>query len=333
MDQESQESSFDIEAASDQIASDLFGSKTEDHDDEQESHNSDKETGDDEGKETETEGVEPEPVGDQPGTERSAPASWTKEMREHFAKLPKEVQDYIDVREKQMADGLKGANEYVYFGREMKDALSPYSHIIQEQGLSPAKAVQSLMNVHVALSKGTDDQKLDFLKKIANSYGIDINGFQAGTEKEVRYPPEIQAVIDRLNRVESIYQEFYQNDQQANYDRARSVVESFANDAAHPYFDEVADEIVIFFEKGLDLDEAYEKAVWANPVTRQKEIVRLQTEANEERLKKQKENADKAKQASSVNVKSRESKRTPTEPLGSMDDTMRETLSAIKSRG
>jgi len=53
-------------------------------------------------------------------------------------------------------------------------------------------------------------------------------------------------------------------------------VNAFASDPAHPFFDEVADDIVAFVRAGDSLSKAYEKAVWANPVTREKEIARQQ---------------------------------------------------------
>jgi hypothetical protein len=57
-------------------------------------------------------------------------------------------------------------------------------------------------------------------------------------------------------------------------------IDAFAADPAHPYFDELANDITKLFEAGLakDLPEAYEKAVYANPTTRQKEIDRLTAE-------------------------------------------------------
>jgi S1-C subfamily serine protease len=55
-------------------------------------------------------------------------------------------------------------------------------------------------------------------------------------------------------------------------------VNAFATDPAHPFFDEVSDDIIAILKTGASLAEAYEKAVWANPVTRQKEIARRQKE-------------------------------------------------------
>ena len=89
---------------------------------------------------------------------------------------------------------------------------------------------------------------------------------------------------------------------------------------------------MLLVKAGLPLQEAYEKAVWANPVTRAKELAKQQTAD----LAKARENARLAalpkKHAASVNVKSRDAGRTPTEPLGTMQDTMKQTLAEIKAR-
>ena len=65
-------------------------------------------------------------------------------------------------------------------------------------------------------------------------------------------------------------------------ERARIEIEvnAFAADPEHPYFDELSDEIVAILKTGASLAEAYEKAVWANPVTREKEILRRQKNSN-----------------------------------------------------
>ena len=83
---------------------------------------------------------------------------------------------------------------------------------------------------------------------------------------------------------------------------------------------------------GHSLKDAYEKAVWANPVTRQKEIARIQTEAAAKLKVAASKEAEAAKRASSANVRGRETRRAPTEPKGTMDETMRDTLEKIRNR-
>ena len=60
--------------------------------------------------------------------------------------------------------------------------------------------------------------------------------------------------------------------------KVSKIVDDFAKDPAHPYFDELADEIALQIKAGKTLQDAYETAVYANPVTRAKELARIQLE-------------------------------------------------------
>jgi hypothetical protein len=115
-------------------------------------------------------------------------------------------------------------------------------------------------------------------------------------------------------------------------DDVKKELDAFIADPAHSLFDDCADDIARFVSQGLSLQDAYDKAVWANPVTREKQVQsRLQTEA-EKAKERARLDALPKKKAAGVNVRGRETQRTPTEPLGSMEETMRETLAKIKGR-
>ena len=105
-------------------------------------------------------------------------------------------------------------------------------------------------------------------------------------------------------------------------DRARAKTEAevnnFANDGNHPYFDELADEIAIQIKAGKGLQDAYDTALFANPVTRAKEIARISSE-NAAKLKEKKRlEAEKAIKATSSNVRTIDTTRTPTEKKGAL---------------
>jgi len=94
----------------------------------------------------------------------------------------------------------------------------------------------------------------------------------------------------------------------------------------------VADDIVTFINAGLPLQDAYDRAVWANPVTRAKETERIRKEAENGFKDKAKQQGTAAKKASGVNIRSRDTGRAPTEPLGKMEDTLESTLKNIRER-
>ena len=258
---------------------------------------------------------------------RPAPKSWTKDRHELWAKLPPDAQDYYEVREKQFLDGLEQYKGEASYGKAMKDVLSPYKPILAAQGIDEAQAVQYLMNAHYKLTQGTTEQRMAAYHKLGQD--LRLTG-EAPSQSEVA--PEIRQLQEKLSGIESSLTARQQAEANAARERAAKEVSDFASDKANPYFDDVADDIVAMIQTGHSLKDAYEKAVWANPVTRQKEIARIQTEAAAKLKVAASKEAEAAKRASSANVRGRETRRAPTEPKGTMDETMRDTLEKIRNR-
>jgi hypothetical protein len=110
-------------------------------------------------------------------------------------------------------------------------------------------------------------------------------------------------------------------------------VDAFAKDPAHPYFDEVADHITLLLrDPKISLKDAYEQAVWANPVTRAKEQARLQKETEEAVRKAAEEEAKKAAAARGTKLRGKDGERASPDFVGSMDETLRETYKEIQGR-
>lgn len=263
-------------------------------------------------------------------TARAAPKSWAKEQHDYWSKIDPKAQEYIELREKQMLDGLEQYKGDSGFGKQMREVTQPYKAMLQAQGVDEPKAVQFLLNAHYRLTNAPAAEKQTYFAQLAKSYGIDIAALKPDDASTLT--PEMKALQDKVNGLESALT----TREQAALTEARAKVakdvEQFASDSSHPYFDEVADDIVAMIRAGAELKDAYEKAVWANPVTRQKEITRLNTE-NEVNLRaKAKEEAEKARKASGSNVRSRDTAKAPTDPLGTMEDTLRATLGEIRSR-
>lgn len=264
---------------------------------------------------------------------RQPPKSWTKEMQAKYSALPSEVQDYVELREKQMSEGLDKDRGDANLGRTMRDIMTPYRAMLQSQGVDEGKAVQSLMNVHYRLTNLPMEEKTAYLQSLAKGYGIDLANVPRGEEQQI--DPTIRKLQEELNGIK----QSLTNSQQATITQAKEKVsrdvEAFASTPEHAYFDEVADEIAAFIQSGNDLETAYEKAVWANPVTRQKEIARLQTEQEAKLREKAKTTAEAARKASGLNVKNRDTSRNPTGPKATMrnlDGALEESMREIKSR-
>lgn len=258
---------------------------------------------------------------------RAAPSSWAKEQHEHWAKMPKEAQDYVELREKQMLDGLGQYKGDATYGKQIRDVLAPHSQLLAAQGVDAPRAVQTLLNTHAKLSTASPADKLATILDIAKHYGVQLS---PGEQQPAN--PELQYVKEKLTSLESALTAREQAELTQARSRVASEVEAFSSDPANPYFDEVAEDIVAMINIGMPLKDAYEKAVWANPVTRQKELARLQTEADAKTRETAKKEAEAARKAAGSNVRSRDTRRAPTEPLGTMEDTMKSTLNAIRER-
>ncbi len=260
---------------------------------------------------------------------KAAPKSWPKEMHDHWGKVDPKVQEYLEKREKQMLDGLEQYKGEATFAKQFKDSLAPYRQTLQQLGVDELTAAKSLFQADHLLRYSAPDQKRAYFEQLAKNYGIDLS-------TPATPPAPVDPVVQNLQQKLSAMEQQMTARQQMELNTARESVskelDAFIADPAHNLFDDCADDIARFVSQGLSLQDAYDKAVWANPVTREKQVQsRLQTEA-EKAKERARLDALPKKKAAGVNVRGRETQRTPTEPLGSMEETMRETLAKIKGR-
>lgn len=271
----------------------------------------------------------PDPVDPPVVAARPAPKSWSKEKHEVWSKLPPEAQEQVELREKQMLDGLEAYKADSGMGKQMREIVTPYRALLASQGVDEGKAVSVLLNAHYKLSTLPPAERNNYFAALAQTYGVDLAQAQVPQQQ---VDPAVRDALARINKLEGALTQRESQALQQHREKVSADVNTFANDPAHAYFDEVADDIIVFINAGYELPEAYARAVRANPVTHAKESARLQTEADKKLRDKRTQEAKQAEKARSANVRSRDTRRAPTEPLGKMDDTMRETLAEINAR-
>ena len=268
--------------------------------------------------------IEPEKPAEETPEIRTAPQSWKKEMHEAWTALTPEMQDQIELRETQMKEGLEKDRGDANLGKIMRDTMAPYSDLLKQQNVDEPTMIRNMMNAHYKLSTASPEEKTQLFNQLAESYGINPTG------ETTQVDPVIKQLQDELNGIKSNLNQKDQATLQEARTRVESEVEAFASE--HPMFDELSDDMLPYLNAGFSLTDAYEKATWANPVTRQKEQQRITEEGEKAALEKANEKVAKAKKASSTNVRSRDTSTAPTEPTGTMEDTMHETLREIKNR-
>ncbi len=310
---------LDIEAAVDQIGSDIFGHSETEQTEEVTENVTEETTLDEKGQEEQDTALNGQ-VAEEVVT-RSAPKSWPKEMHEHWGTLPPQVQEYWETREKQMLDGLEGYKSHASVGKSVAEVAQPYQHLLDQAGVDLPKAVSYLLSAHAKLTQGTHEQKLAAYQDLGRNLGL-----MGGEQSQV--DPHVAAAYQASMQAQNVVQQWHQQQFEIQKQQKVAEVEEFAKDK--PFFDEIADDIVMFINNGMTLQDAYDRALWANPVTRTKEQERRRKEAVDADRRANLEKANAAKKASSINIRSRDTGKVPTEPHGSMDDTLKKTLEKIR---
>lgn len=269
--------------------------------------------------------AEPTPTTEQPSEPAlEAPRTWRKEASEKWATLPPEVQREVLKREEDIFRGLEAYKSDAHVGKSVQHILAPYLPILQAANLDPLQQIDGLMRAHHALATGTPEQKAAVFQRLAQEYQVSLGG-------ETPYvDPQVAALQKQLSEVQSRLMGRERQEAEVARTTLQREIDTFAADPAHPHFDEVANDIAGLLRSGAaqNLSDAYEKAIWLNPVTRGKEQARLaalETAAAEKR-------AQEARRAASANVRSKSKSAGATAPTGSIDDTLAATLAAINGR-
>ena len=264
---------------------------------------------------------------------KGAPASWGKSSKEAWSTLPEQVRAEVLKRESDMEKGVASLKAKY---DEVDKAIAPHLEAIKQYGKTPGQAVGQLFAWFEALAKNPD-QAIPALiqsynydpRKIMAAFGIkpEVAAPKAEVEEQPEgdIPPAVQQYISKLeerqkalesqvgqqlNGVTSMFQE-------QSMAKTHEVLNNWAKDK--PYFNEVRTFMghlltpdpntgvaaVPLKDGRVDLDSAYEMAVYANPEIRAKILAENEVKAEAGRQAKikaeqkaQQEAADKARRAS-----------------------------------
>lgn len=255
------------------------------------------------------------------------PKSWPKEMHEHWGTTPRQVQEYWGTREKQMLDGLEQYKTDAQYAKALREIFTPYQQTFKHLKVDEATAIRQLLQADHVLRYATKEQKAEYLKQIAKSYGID-DGAPA-----TPVDPTVQALQQRVEGFEQAMRQQQEAVYREALNKSTQEVEAFkADEKAHPYYAEVEGDIAKLLQTGMaaTLQEAYDLAVRLNPVTFEKEKARIQTEYAAQLKENARLDSLPKKRAAGVNVKASDSDRTPAEPIGSLEETIRQEHKRIR---
>ena len=260
---------------------------------------------------------------DEAEPEVAAPAALSAEAKAEWANTPKAIQDAFLKRE---ADTQKGVDELKKKYSDIDTALQPHMEAIRRNGHSPAQAVTQLFAWMQALAGNPDVA----FPALAKSFGYDIARFvpqnaatqQAQQAAQAAQQPDPNAqlaaekpayVAELEKRVEDLTKQIMGTQQTYQQDvaqRTNEVLMNWAKDK--PHFDKVRGLMATFIQNGIvplkdgqvDLDGAYDRAIYATPEVRQA-ILAEQEAAKQAAAKKKAEEAKKKAQEEANKARSR----------------------------
>lgn len=246
------------------------------------------------------------------------PASWKKEAAAEWAKLPPTVQQYVAQRETEAHSAISQLGQYAKNMQPIGEVIQPHVDRIRASGDNPAGYVQKLFAADQWLARDpvgaikalAENYKVD-LGALADPFGLPADPHQQQLSSQLQAAwQEIeylkQQVGDTRNRVVGREHQEYA----ARQSSFESTVSEFAADK--PDFGTLADEIehaipaIRRSNPNLSpkemLNEAYERARWANPTTRTKLIEAQRAEAEKKRFEEAKTAANTARRSAAINV-------------------------------
>lgn len=224
-----------------------------------------------------------------------------------------------------------------------------YAPVIQARGGNPVALFNEFMGILTALHNGDGAQRLAVLRDVASRNGIDPRAL--GTSAQAPQPPgttgQAPALHPAVTQMLREWQGFQRQQQETTARMQRQAQEQYATELAqanqeieafraqpgHEHFDSVAAEMEAFLNAGsvTTLDDAYDRAVHANPETRKA----LEAAAEKERqaqAQKQRDAARKQRAAGSVRGGYGQPAEAPSGSVGSVREDLKAAMAAAQSR-
>jgi hypothetical protein len=272
--------------------------------------------------------VEPEPGQSSPAI--AAPHSWSAEYQGKWTSLPPELQKYISERESQAHTRITQA------GNELK-AYAPLREVysgLHQMGVPQGREAEVITNWARAQAF-LDQNPTEGLRWLAKSYNVDPaqlvgQGAQqtqtSGVDDLFRDPrldsqvlPEVNQLKAEIARLQGHLTARERAELEERQTTAEETIAKFA-EGKTDWADLVADvtkEVAILRQENPRasmqelLDQAYDRAKWANPVTRQRTLEAERKVAEEKAQKEREKAAAEAKKHAAMNVRTGAAASTP----------------------
>ena len=197
-----------------------------------------------------------------------APKNWSEDVRSKFKDLPRDAQEYMLKRDKEMTADYTRKTQEVAEQRKSFESLdkviAPMRQQIAASGVGEAEYISRLLNADMALR---NNPKMA-IRQLAQGYGIDLSSIEETVDWNDSDPQiaqlkqQNQAILAELNQ-------FKQQNLQSARQQTEAQINGFANtkddkgNLKYPYFDKLRVKMGNLIDAGeaKGLEDAYAKAV------------------------------------------------------------------------
>lgn len=227
------------------------------------------------------------------------PRSWTPAAKAKFLTLDPDIQQEVLKRE---GDMEKGAAEWQTKAQKLKaidDVVAPYREMLALNGTNEVQALGYLLNAQKIMT----ENPVGAIKHFMKQYGVTPQHLMDGQQQPAPQGGQpVQGLDPRLvQHIQDLTQRVYGRDEQEQLQAtasAQKMIEDFASDPKHMYFENVRDDMTILIQAGKasDLETAYDMAIWARKDTR--ELLQKQAAIDVEQKAQAAKHAEAARKAS-----------------------------------
>ena len=197
-----------------------------------------------------------------------APKNWSEDVRSKFKDLPRDAQEYMLKRDKEMTADYTRKTQEVAEQRKSFESLdkviAPMRQQIAASGVGEAEYISRLLNADMALR---NNPKMA-IRQLAQGYGIDLSSIEETVDWNDSDPQiaqlkqQNQAILAELNQ-------FKQQNLQSARQQTEAQINGFANtkddkgNLKYPHFDKLRVKMGNLIDAGeaKGLEDAYAKAV------------------------------------------------------------------------
>ena len=203
--------------------------------------------------------VAPSAATDKPAI--APPSNWKGAGKVAWDKLP-------DAIKRELNDDYSQRTQTEARLQSLDAVLGPRAQVLAATYGSVEQGINNLFQISDMATKNPEG----FLLWFAQQRGINLAQMVGQPQAQGYEPAQApDPVMQRMHHLEGMVQNFVQQQQQGTQAQTLTQIESFASDPAHPYFNDVRQDMGVLIQAGRakDMQQAYDMAVWAHPEIRQ----------------------------------------------------------------